>query len=158
MGDVIYQRQAELLDAYGRQIPVSNNVRLNLDQKVIRTFQGLPYQPQHFPVSPPGGWRILGVKPETADDLAPFAILTDAHQLVPEWLLTPDGKYDKLSGRMIPDINYWIHFSIFDFTYGCIRVIRKEDLIWFAGQVQEELAELAKLNPHQAWISFEAAA
>ena len=154
MSDVTYDRQAETLSAYGRVIPVSNNVRINHDGRVISTYQGIPYQPLHFPV---GEWRITGVAPETIDDLAPFAIITDAHQLVPEWLLTPDGKYDKPSGHMVPDIGYWIHYSILDFTYGCIRVIQKDDLVWLAGQVQAELAELVKLNPKQAWISFSAA-
>ena len=155
MADVTYLRSRELLDAYGRQIPVSNKVRLNRDEKVVYTWPGkIPYKPQPFPASPPEGWRITGVALETGH-LAPMAILTDAWQMVEAWSLTPDGKYDRPTGKMVPDGHYWIHFSDLDFTWGCIRVIREADLRWLASQVLAELAELKRLDPKQAWVSME---
>lgn len=152
MADVTYLRDREILDAFGRDIVVSNNVRLNKDGSVIRTTYGVPYKPQHFPA---GHWHITGAEPETGH-LAPFAVLTDAWQMVEEWALTKDGAYDHPTGHMVKDSHYWIHYSDLDFTFGCIRVVREEDLRWLVTQVKAELAQLHALNPDQAWISMEA--
>jgi hypothetical protein len=162
MADITFLRSQNLLDAYGKQIPVSNFVRLSHDASgndvVLRTSYGnVPYKPQGFPVSPPGGWKVLEVKPETKQDLAPFFVATDAWQMVEEWLLTSDGKYDKPSGRMVMDNAYGIHFSVFTYTYGCIRVIYRTDLEWLVGQIQAELAELKAEKPDQSYITLEAA-
>ena len=78
MSDVTWRLGDPTMSAFGRDIEVSNFVRLNLDGSVIRTTYGAPYKPQHFPA---GNWHITGTAPEVGH-LAPFAILTDAWQEV----------------------------------------------------------------------------
>jgi hypothetical protein len=77
--------------------------------------------------------------------------------MVPTWEVSAKGIFLKPTGRFVHDAAYGAHFSILDFTWGCIRVIVKSDLVWFAGQVQAELDELRKLDPSQAWITFDSA-
>jgi len=155
MSDVTYTAASKLITAYGREILVDNTVRLNRDGTGPRSVpDGLPYMPQGFP---PGQWKITGVFPRTADDLAPFFISTTAWRMVPEWTVDASGKFLDATGRWVHDAAYGIHFSTLDFTWGCIRVVNRADLEWLASQVTEELAELRKLDPAQAWISMEAA-
>jgi len=149
MADITYDRNREILDAYGREIEVSNFTRPNKDGTLPRAVPGgQPYYPQHFPA---GVWKITDPLARTAIDLAPWYIPTDAHQMVPEY--TVDGKP---TGIWVPDSAYGIHFSELDFTWGCIRVVNRPDLEWLVEQIQAELAELRKLNPDQAWIVFQA--
>ena len=156
MSDVTYRASAKILDAYGREILVDNTVRLNKDGTGPRSVpDGVPYMPQGFP---PGLCHITGVFPRTASDLAPFFISTNAWRMVPEWTVDAAGKFLKATGRWVHDAAYGIHFSMLDFTWGCIRVINRSDLEWLAAQVTDELNELRKLDPAQAWISMEAVA
>jgi hypothetical protein len=149
MADITYYRDREILDAYGKEIEVSNFTRPNRDGTLPRSVpDGKPYYPQHFPA---GVWKITDPLARTAIDLAPWYIPTDAHQMVPEY--TVDGKP---TGIWIPDSAYGIHFSELDFTWGCIRVVNRPDLEWLVSEIQAELAELRKLNPEQAWIVFQA--
>jgi hypothetical protein len=152
MADFTWRRGSPTLDAFGRSIPVSNFVRLNRDGSVIRTTWGVPYKPQPFPV---GKWRIIGVCPQTAPDLAPFAILTDAWQMVEEWTLTPAGKYDRPSGHMVRDSHYWIHYSVLDFTFGCLRVLAEDDLRWLAGKTMEALAQIRTVTRETPWLTLD---
>jgi len=155
MADVTYTAASKLITAYGREILVDNTVRLNRDGTGPRSKpDDVPYMPQGFP---PGQWKITGVFPRTADDLAPFFISTTAWRMVPEWTVDASGKFLAATGRWVHDAAYGIHFSTLDFTWGCIRVVNRADLQWLAAQVTEELAELRKLDPSQAWISMEAA-
>lgn len=157
MSDVTFRRAAGLLDAYGREIAVANNVRLNLDGTGPRSIpDGLPYMPIGFP---PGPCKITGVfarDPATKPHLAPFFISTTAWQMVEVWTVDAKGKFLRATGAWIHDAGYGIHFSDLDFTQGCIRVIKESDLRWLAAQVQDELNELRKLDPRQAWVSMEA--
>ena len=156
MADITYIRDKGILDAYGEEIEVSNFTRPNRDGTLPRSVPGnVPYYPQHFPA---GLWKITDPLARTAIDLAPWYIPTDAHQMVPEYSLTADGKMDKPTGVLVPDEAYGIHFSELDFTWGCIRVVNRPDLEWLVSEIQNELAELRKLNPEQAWITFEAQA
>jgi hypothetical protein len=162
MADVSIVLGAGLLDAYGKEIPVANNVRLNRDGTGPRSVPDeVPYMPQSFPVSPPEGWKITGVfardkilKPH----LWPFYISTNAYRMVPEWTVDSTGKFLKATGIFVHDVAYGIHFSDLDFTQGCVRVIQRSDLEWLAAQVQDELNELRKLNPAEAWVSLEVVA
>jgi hypothetical protein len=159
VADVKYTASAKIISAYGREIPVDNTVRLNNDGTGPRSVpDDVPYMPQGFPLSPPGGWQITGVFARTQDDRAPFYISTNAWRMVPEWTVDAAGKFLKPTGRWVHDAAYGIHFTIYDFTWGCIRVIEKTAQIWLAGQVTEEIVELAKIDPKQAWISMEAVA
>jgi hypothetical protein len=156
MADVTFSKSAGILDAYGLKIPVANNVRLNKDGTGPRSSPDqIPYMPQGFPL---GQWKITGVFPRTVTDLAPFFISTNAWQMVPEWTVDLRGKFISSTGRWVHDAAYGIHFSILDFTWGCIRVINRSDLEWLATKIQDELDELRKLNPAQAWVSMEAVA
>jgi hypothetical protein len=155
VSDVTYIRSRELLDAFGRQIEVSNFVRTNRDGSILRGYDGSPVKPAPFPA---GNWKITDPLPRTQPDLAPFFIPTDAHRMIEVWTLTADGKYDQPSGKMVYSDAYGIHFSVLDFTWGCIRVVHQEDLLWLVEQVKAELAAIRKIDPKQAWISMEAQA
>jgi hypothetical protein len=154
MADVTYIRARELLDAYGRQIEVSNYVRTNRDGSPDRTRDGVAVKPGHFPA---GLWKLTDPLPRTAPDLAPFFIPTDAWQMLEAWT-EKDGKYGAPTGRLVRADAYGIHFSALDFTFGCIRVVRREDLAWLVAQIQAELKELRAIDPRQAWVSMEATA
>lgn len=158
MADVTYIRSRGKLDAFGREIDVSDYVRVNRDGSITRTEHGIPCKPLPFPA---GLGKIYDPLPRdraTKPHLAPWFIPTDFTQMVPEWLLTKDGKYDRPSGRMVFSTAYGIHYSTLDFTWGCIRVIHEDELVWFVEKIQAELAELRGLNPKEAWISMEALA
>jgi hypothetical protein len=78
--------------------------------------------------------------------------------MVEVWTIDAKGKFLKPTGVWVHDAAYGIHFSDLDFTQGCIRAIKESDLRWLAAQVVDELNELRKLDPRQAWVSMEAAA
>jgi hypothetical protein len=153
MGDVNYHRKSRIIEAYGKEIPADNTVRLNRDGSPIFSWPDRkPYKPQPFPASPPGGWKITGVAIETGH-LAPMAILTNACQQVRVWRLSDDGRsYVEPLDQYTTDGHYWIHFSDLDFTWGCIRVIKESDLRWLAAKVIEELAEIKAIDAKQAVI------
>jgi hypothetical protein len=158
MADVTFIRSRQKLNAFGKEIDVSDFVRTNKDGSITRTEQGIPCKPLPFPA---GTGRIFDPLPRdkaTRPHLAPWFVPTDFTQMVPEWLLTPGGKYWKPSGRMVFSTAYGIHYSTLDFTWGCIRVIREDELVWFVEKIQAELAELRELDPKQAWVSLEVAA
>jgi hypothetical protein len=156
MSDVKFLKSAGILEAYAREIPVGNNVRLNRDGTGPRSVpDGQPYMPQGFPI---GQWKITGVFPKNDPHLAPFFISTTAWQMVPVWEVDAAGVFLRATGAWVHDAAYGIHCSDLDFTVGCIRVIAETDLRWLVAQVMVELDELRKLNPAEAWISIEAAA
>jgi hypothetical protein len=153
MADITYYAKKETLNAFGRDIEVSNFVRLNRTGAPIFTRNNEAVKPQQFPL---GRWKATDPLTRTASDLAPWYIPTDAWQMAEEWSLTKSGFYYKPTGRLVRADAYGIHYSELDFTWGCIRVCVMADLVWLVTQIQETLNEIAKVNPNARWISLEA--
>jgi hypothetical protein len=157
MADVTFSRTRQRLGAFGREIEASDFVRTNKDGSITRTSRGIACKPVPFPA---GNWRIYDPRPRdraTQPHLAPYFIPTDATSLVPEWLLDAAGRYDKPSGRMVLADAYGIHYSTLDFTWGCIRIVHEDDLLWLVERIQRELQEIRNIDPRQAWVSLEVA-
>lgn len=130
--------------------PVSNAVRnvangrrsLENPEDVVWTTpddgsKPAPYLPTGFPA---GGWLITAVLARTSDYLAPWFILTNAWKVTPEWSLAPAGDYDKPTGKLVRDSGFGLHYAKgTSTTLGCLRFLKKEDLIKVAEMCQVEL-------------------
>jgi hypothetical protein len=118
-----------------RRFPISNRVRTIRDgtrksyEVVLSIPDGLPYDPRPFP---PGRWRVTGIDwqkdrgfdPRT---YGPVKIRTDAWQWVNAWDLDGDGDYLRETPRRVKDFCYWLHYSAFSTTLGCIRLASPDD-------------------------------
>jgi hypothetical protein len=115
--------------------PISNRVRTLRDgtreaSEIVRSIpDNMPYDPQPFPK---GLWRITGLdwQKEKGFDprtYGPVKIRTDAWQWVNVWELDADGDYLRETGRRVKDTCYWLHYSAFTSTLGCIRLASPED-------------------------------
>jgi len=70
--------------------------------------------------------------------LYPFFLQTNAHQTVPVYKLeivndkqrigAPDGTRE--------DWGYGLHHSTSSTTLGCIKIVKKDDLLWLVGQIK----------------------
>jgi hypothetical protein len=120
--------------------PVSNRIRTLRDgtreaSEVVRSIpDNLPYDPQPFPK---GLWRITGLdwqKERNFDPrtYGPVKIRTDAWQWVNVWELDADGDYLRETERRVKDTCYWLHYSAFKTTLGCIRLDSPDDAIVIA--------------------------
>jgi hypothetical protein len=98
----------------------------------------LPYDPLPFPK---GRWKITGIhrQKEKGFDYrtyGPVKILTDAWQPVEAWYPDSEGDYLAPAGRTVRDTCYWLHYSAFTTTLGCIRLPSPEEA--------EEIARLVE--------------
>jgi len=154
MSVVTINKERTILTGYGKDIPILNIVRnevngwRKLTEKCVYTenfdgSKGVPYMPRLFPT---GNWNIVGFNPETEPYLYPFFIITNAWQEVDEWLIKPDGSYDKPSGVKVKDYGYGIHFSVSTTTLGCIRIVNQTDLLWFKNQIETSLNSKETIN------------
>jgi hypothetical protein len=62
-------------------------------------------------------------------------IRTDAWQWVNVWELDADGDYLRETGRRVKDTCYWLHYSAFTTTLGCIRLASPSDAIEIANAI-----------------------
>jgi hypothetical protein len=77
-------------------------------------------------------WRVTGLdwqKEEGFDPrtYGPVKIRTDAWQWVYVWELDEDRDYRRKTERRVKDTCYWLHYSAFASTLGCIRLASPED-------------------------------
>lgn len=98
---------------------------------VYRATDGIPAMPRPFPI---GSWHIVGFNehPDPNEDhgyLYPVFIATDAVSQVPEWQLDDDGLYMKPTGRLVADSDLGLHFSTSDWTQGCLRIEKQDDIL-----------------------------
>jgi hypothetical protein len=97
---------------------------------IVRSIpDNLPYDPQPFPR---GTWRVTGIdwqKDKGFDyrTYGPVKIRTDAWQRVKIWELDRDGDYRRETDLQVMDMCYWLHYSAFTTTLGCIRLASPED-------------------------------
>ena len=153
MNVLSWSRNNATMSAFGKLIPVANDVRnelnkrrkLGLKYEVVMTEPStgekpVPYMPRQFPA---GTWEITGVTPHNDPKdkyLNPYFIATTARQLVEEWELDDAGGYSKASGRFAMDWGYGIHWPDPKFTtttLGCIRIINRDDLLFLVSRIQE---------------------
>lgn len=118
-----------------KKYPVSNRLKTlregtRKSSEVVTTIPDkLPYDPQPFPR---GAWKINGVlwqKDKKFDyhTYGPVKIMTDAWQKVETWELDEEGDYLKPSGSRVLDTCYWLHYSGYNTTLGCIRLASPAD-------------------------------
>lgn len=88
--------------------------------------------PRHFPL---GKWRITGLDFRSNPDRAPLIIITNAWQQLEVWTTKEDGGYDKPTGKMVNDFQYYIHCSKYNTTQGCGKAHELNDLYRFASEV-----------------------
>jgi hypothetical protein len=123
--------------------PVSNRIRTLRDRtrkayEIIRSIpDNLPYDPQPFPK---GLWRITDVEWNQGKGFdyptyGPVKIRTDAWQQVNIWELDRDGDYLRETDQRVKDTCYWLHYSSFTTTLGCIRLASPEDAVAIADSI-----------------------
>jgi hypothetical protein len=128
----------------GGVFPISNRLRTlregtRKSTEVVTTIPDkLPYDPLPFPR---GVWRVTGIhrQKEKGFDYrtyGPVKILTDAWQEVETWELDAEGDYLRPSGQKARDTCYWLHWTSFSTTLGCIRLASPEDAETIAGLIE----------------------
>jgi len=127
-----------ILEAFGRVIQISSKVRNEVNK--LRTLterpvasmpDGKPVMPRSFP---PGTWEIYGPLARDSKELAPFFIPTSAFRRLPVWTVE-NGHYGEPTTETVTDRGYGIHYSEFNNTIGCMKVHKKDDLIWLVGKI-----------------------
>jgi hypothetical protein len=135
----------------GAEYPISNRIRTLRDGsrkscEVVRSIPGdYPYDPQPFPR---GLWKITAVEWQREKGFdrrtyGPVKIRTNARCLVNVWALDEDGDYLEETGRTDWDTCYWLHYSEFSTTLGCIRLSSPDD----ATAIADAIAEAVKGGP-----------
>jgi hypothetical protein len=130
---------------------ISNRVRTLRDgtresSGVVRSIpDGLPYDPRPFPK---GRWRVTGIEWQRDRGFdrrtyGPVKIRTDAWQWVKVWELDAEGDYLRETDRQVRDTCYWLHYSEFGTTLGCIRLDNPVD----AAGMAEAIAGALKGGP-----------
>jgi hypothetical protein len=127
--------------------PVSNRIRTvrngtRKSYEIVRTIpDNFPYDPQPFPK---GLWRVTGLdwQKEKGFDprtYGPVKIRTDAWQLVNVWKVDAEGDYLRETSLQVKDMCYWLHYSAFNTTLGCIRLASPKDAIAIANTIARAL-------------------
>jgi hypothetical protein len=140
------------LTAFGRNLTATNTVRNEINgmrrpTEVVYTVnadgsKGKPYYPRGFPV---GVWTIKAIIPHEAHEpyLHPFYIRTDAHQPAKVYALDFDDprtpRYGTVQGQE-EDYDYGLHYSSSSTTLGCIKITRKDELLWLVEQINKAWA------------------
>jgi len=133
-----------ILHMFDREIPIACIVRNEVngwrksDQVVYSIPDNKPIQPRQFPK---GIWSVG--KPDTRTDpyLAPYFTPTSAWQYLPIWELDENKCYKKATANMTKDKGYGLHFSTSTSTQGCIKLLNKDDLLWFVTQLKNYQAQ-----------------
>jgi len=151
---ILFDKKAVKMTAFGRDITVTNNVRNELNglrtssEVVYSTNQdgknGKLYYPRQFPA---GQWYITDVvahdKKKTDGTpeepyLYPFFLATNAHQTVPVYKLEIVNDKPKIGAPdgTAEDWGYGLHHSTSSTTLGCIKIVKENDLLWLVGQIK----------------------
>ena len=136
-----------VLDVNGELFSVSNQARTIRDGtrkscEVIRSIpDNLPYDPQPFPK---GLWRVTSVEWQKERNFdyntyGPVKIRTNAWQWVNVWELDAEGDYKRETDQRVKDTCYWLHYSVFPTTLGCIRLASPQDAVAIANRIAEVL-------------------
>lgn len=126
--------------------PASCNVRNELNGKrakneVQYTVPILGHPKPYYPRAFPGGmFEIIDIEYTTNPEYAPVKIKTTATREVFTWDLDRNGNYWKPTGKTQIDSAYWLHYTKYKTTLGCIRIDNLNDAIPFA-QILEPILE-----------------
>jgi hypothetical protein len=115
------------------RFPVSCNVRTLANKKrrkdeVVRSIpNGQPYDPVQFPL---GTWSINGIewRKDYGFDAKVYGdvkIRTNAKIKLPVWELDRDGDYERMTGEVVDDSGYLLHWAPNN-TLGCINLLDKK--------------------------------
>ena len=96
-----------------------------------------PYYPRAFPG---GMFRITDIEYTKDPEYAPVKIKTTATREVFTWDLDRNGNYWKPTGKTQIDSAYWLHYTKYKTTLGCIRIDDLNDALPFA-QILEPVLE-----------------
>jgi len=95
-----------------------------------------PYYPRAFPG---GMFIIIGIEYTNDATYAPVKIKTTASREVFTWDLDREGKYWKPTGKTQIDSAYWLHYTAYKTTLGCIRIGSIHDALSFAHIIEPVL-------------------
>ena len=118
--------------------PASCNVRNELNGKrakgeVIYTVPILGKPKPYYPRAFPGGmYEIIDIEYTNDKVFAPVKIKTTASREVFTWDLDIEGNYWKPTGKTQVDSAYWLHYTPFKTTLGCIRINSIHEALSFA--------------------------
>ena len=133
----------ELL-AFGRKIRFSCNVRNELnglrkltEKPLLSLPAGKPVMPRTFPK---GEFTVGKPRPRTDDARRPFFIPTSATRTLPVWSVV-DGHYGTPTDEYTEDIGYGLHFSRYENTEGCLKILSVEDLLFLVDSINKCLKE-----------------
>jgi hypothetical protein len=135
------------------RFPATCKVRTELNgqrkkNQIVKTFpiagDREPYYPRQFPS---GIFDITGVEYTKDPDYAPVKIKTDALREVFTWSLTRRGNYYyKPTGEMQIDSCYYLHYTKYKTTHGCIRLSTPEDALKLAGIIEKYIKRKAVIK------------
>jgi hypothetical protein len=134
---ITWNRANAYLEAFGAFIPCSCNVRTLQEgtrgkHEIVYSTPGeLPYDPRRFPL---GKWTVYQPRKRTDPYRAPWYIPTDAWQMVDVWEVQ-NGFYVQPTDQQTRDEAYGLHFSNGPNTFGCIKILSKDELIWIAEKI-----------------------
>ena len=123
----------------------SCNVRNELNGKrkkneIIYTYpqtgKPKPYYPRQYPS---GIFKITGIEYTDDKEYAPVKIKTDAIRKVFTWDLDREGNYWKPTGNIQIDTCYWLHYTGYKTTLGCIRIDNISDALSLAHIIEPVL-------------------
>jgi hypothetical protein len=131
-----------LLTAFGKEIAISCDVRneingqRSLTEPVVRS---MPSKKAIMPRTFPSGiWNVQRPLMRTDPYLAPYFIPSTAMQELPIWTEV-DGHYGQKSGALTADYGYGLHYSTSRTTQGCIKIKKKEDLLFLVDKINQAL-------------------
>jgi len=128
------------------RFPASCNVRNELNGKrakneIIYTVpisgKPKPYYPRAFPG---GMFEIIDIEYTDDPQYKPVKIKTTATREVFTWDLNINGNYWKPTGKTQMDSAYWLHYTKYKTTLGCIKIDNLNDALPFA-QILERVLE-----------------
>ena len=146
--DIHWKQGSTKLTYDGKEIECSCHVRNEINKErlpseVIYTIPNeKPYMPRIFPV---GTWMVSRPVPRHTKDRAPFYVPTSAFQMVPVWNVEK-GLYKNPTNETDKDEGYGIHFSEFNSTLGCIRIVHKTDLMVLVEDIRAALDTKEKVR------------
>jgi len=135
---------ANKLYAWGRVIDISCKVRSEAngqrkltESPVLSIPDQKPVMPRPFPV---GVWDVFKPEPRDSPALAPFFIPTSAYQVLPVW--SGQKSYGAKTTETVIDRGYGLHFSTFFNTIGCIKIEKKDDLLFLVSKINAETEKI----------------
>lgn len=137
------------LSAFGRKIRFSCNVRNELnglrkltEKPLLSLPAGKPVMPRTFPL---GEWNVEAPRARTDDARRPFFIPTNAFRMLPIWTVV-DGHYGTPTEKFTKDIGYGMHFSVYENTEGCLKILSVDDLLFLVDSINKCFREKTSIK------------